>query len=121
MKFYPMTISVPAKGELIASTTAVADTFFRRLKGLLGVKQLPPGSALLIKPCSSIHTFGMKFAIDVIFLDTARTVSAVYPDVKPGRIVTGGPDAAVALEVPRGTVRRAAIVRGDQLNICQGS
>jgi uncharacterized protein len=64
----------------------VADTFFRRLKGLLGRRELPAGRGMLLKPANSIHTIGMKFAIDVIFLDREGRILKIIEKMPPGKI-----------------------------------
>ncbi|MFV9473476.1 DUF192 domain-containing protein [Advenella sp. RU8] len=62
-----------------------ASTFWRRLKGLLGKKAWPANRVLLIRPCNSVHTFGMRFSICVIFLDYDYRVLKVAPCLKPWR------------------------------------
>lgn len=63
-----------------------ADTFFGRLKGLLGKGSLSKGEGLLIKPCSSVHTIGMKFPIDVAFVDKDNKVIHIIEDMKKGKV-----------------------------------
>ena len=48
-----------------------------RLRGLMGAARLPPGSALRLAPCRSVHTFGMRFAIDLVWIDEAGAVTRV--------------------------------------------
>ena len=101
-------------GELLIRT---ADGFARRFAGLIGRSGLPPGQALLIPSCRSIHTIGMRFAIDVAFL-RAETVVAVYERVPPFRIVRapGTPRAEIAaLELAAGQARRLGIRPGSRL------
>lgn len=69
-----------------------------RLLGLAGLSELPVGFALLIPHCSSVHTFGMRFAIDVVFLDARARVLDVRRAVPPRRVVRRRGAAAV-LEV----------------------
>jgi len=57
------------------------------MRGLAGLDDLPDRTALLIPRCRSVHTFGMRFPIDVIFLDGDRRVVRVDPDVPPRRVV----------------------------------
>ena len=64
-------------------TLEVADTFFSRFKGLMMRKSLPIDTALLIKPCDSIHTFFMRFPMTAIFLDKNMRVTKVVPNMKP--------------------------------------
>ena len=54
---------------IVSCNLRIADSFFSRLKGLLGTVGLPDGDALLLRPCNNIHMFGMKYAIDVAFVD----------------------------------------------------
>lgn len=67
-------------------TLEVADTFFTRFKGLMLRKDIPLDSALLIKPCDSIHTFFMRFPMTAIFLDKNMRVTKVVPNMKPWRM-----------------------------------
>lgn len=73
------------KKKVLVSNLEVADTFYSRLKGLLGKKNLPPGTALWIKDCPSVHTFFMNFNIDVIFLNDKMQVTRVVKNLPPWR------------------------------------
>ncbi len=66
----------------------VADRITARLAGLAGMRALPPRTALLIPRCRSVHTFGMRFALDLIWLDGKGRVVDVSASVRPGRVVT---------------------------------
>jgi len=68
-------------------TVYVAASFRARLLGLAGLREMPPGAVLLIPRCSSVHTFGMRFPIHVLFLDGAFEVISERRAVKPGRVV----------------------------------
>ena len=93
-----------------------ATALFDRLRGLLGRDALGPGAALLIDHCGDIHTLGMRFPIDVIFLDRAWRVIRIVRDVPPGRItVWGGWRARRVLETEAGRVDLAALKPGDTL------
>jgi len=59
---------VDEKGRVLIENLEIADTFFKRLKGLLGRKGIKSNEGLLIIPCSDIHMFFMKFSIDIFFL-----------------------------------------------------
>lgn len=67
-----------------------ARSCFARMRGLLGRDGLPTGHALLITPCSAIHTLGMKFAIDVRFYDRNGYCVREVLNVPPGRFWVGG-------------------------------
>lgn len=75
--------------------------FRSRLAGLAGLSRDEAGAGLLIPRCSSIHTFGMRFALDVLFLDGRGEVLAVRRSVRPRRFACH-PRAAAVLEIPSG-------------------
>ena len=86
--------------EVCGVKVVVADTFFRRMRGLLGRDGLPPGEGLLITRCRSIHTLFMRFAIDAIFLDGDFAPVKRVEGIRPWRFcVWGGPRARHVLEV----------------------
>ena len=66
---------------------AVANSGWRRLRGLAGRRHPPDGWALLFPRCRSVHTFGMRFPIDVVFLDEAGWPIEIRQGVRPGRVV----------------------------------
>ncbi len=81
----------------------VACTLATRMKGLLGREGLPPGHALLIRPCKAIHTCRMKFALDVRFYDKRGTRIREVLNVRPGRWwIWGGWRAYAVLESAAG-------------------
>ena len=85
-----MTISYTLKlssGSLLVKNAYLATSILSRLKGLLGRNELPSDEALVISPCNSIHTFGMKFPIDVVFLDKNNTVTGYKMNVRPNRVL----------------------------------
>ncbi len=86
---------------------AVATTASARTLGLAGLAGLPQGWGLLIPRCQSVHTFGMRFALDVLFLDSRGGLIDVREGVVPVR-VTGCRAAAAVLEVNAGAGRRYA-------------
>mgnify|MGYP000923949339 CR=1 FL=1 len=87
---------------VLADKVGVADTFLLRLKGLLGRKSLEAGEGLVFYPCSSIHCYGMKFAIDAIFLDENKKVLALYSWLEPGQTAKV-PRAKYVLELGAGS------------------
>lgn len=93
-----------------------ANSFWTRFRGLLGRSGLEEGEGLLISPCWSIHCIGMKFAIDVIFLDRNYQVISVYPNLKPGAMASNR-KARYVLELKAGEVARHNIQVGEQLTI----
>lgn len=97
----------------------MADTPQARMTGLLGRDSLPPGQGLILEPCRLIHTFMMRFAIDVVFYDRGCRVTSVAADVRPSRFAWGGWRARATLELPAGTLAagRFTLTPGTQLRL----
>ena len=93
----------------------VADSFAARALGLLVGAPLEAAEALLIKPCSSIHTFGMGYPIDVAFIDADARIVRIAPHVRPGRVrvVLG---ASAVLEMRAGAAARLGLAAGVRLD-----
>lgn len=115
----PKAIFNQTRCRLIGSQIEVADSFMSRLVGLLGRNHLDPGSGLLIRPSSGVHTFGMRFPIDVVALDRRLRVVAAQSDVRPWRTSGLGLRTHSVLELPAGSIRQNSIERGDQLEILE--
>lgn len=84
------------------------------MRGLLGRKELEPGSGMLLTPEPSVHMFFMRFAIDAVFLDRDQKIVGVRHDLRPWR-VAGARGARATLELPAGTAAAAGIEVGDEL------
>jgi uncharacterized membrane protein (UPF0127 family) len=95
----------------------LADRWWLRLRGLLGRRALAPGEGLLLVPCKSVHTFGMRLVIDVAFLDPSGRVVAVYLHMSPGRVSRVHADAQSALELPSGVLASSGTIVGDVITI----
>ena len=93
-----------------------ADTFADRSKGLLGRDAMAPDEGLWIVPCPMIHTFFMRFAIDVLFLDKELQVRHVVENIKPWRMSRWVFSANSVLELPAGTLD-GSVSTGDLLEI----
>ena len=102
-------------GSVLASHVERARTVRARLKGLLGREGLPEGRALLISPCTSIHTFFMRFAIDALFLDRSGRVIRAIPGLRPWRATRVYPAAALVVELQAGTLSRSGTREGDRV------
>ncbi len=92
----------------------IADSFVSRALGLLVGAPLGPAEALLIEPCSSVHTFGMRYPIDVVFIDRDARIVRVCPEVRAGRIRLA-PGARAALELRAGAAARHGLAPGVKL------
>jgi uncharacterized membrane protein (UPF0127 family) len=102
------------KGQVLADRADIADTSAKRRTGLLKHTGLKPGEGLWIAPCEGVHTFGMKFPIDVLFLSKKKQVLKARPDMVKGRIAFSLRAYSV-LELPAGTLAQTGTVAGDQL------
>ena len=105
-----------ADGAVVCERCTLADSPLTRLRGLLGRDGLDRGEGLLLRPASSIHTFFMRFPIDVVFLDRALVVVAVADRIEPWRAASQRGAKAV-LELPAGESSRRGISVGDQLTL----
>ena len=105
-----------ADGAVVCERCRIADTFVARLRGLLGRRELPRGECLLIRPAGSIHTFAMRFPIDVLFLDRELRVLAVSSDVRPWRLAAQR-GAHVVVEMAAGESSERGVRVGDQLTL----
>ncbi len=103
------------RGRMLAESVTVADTSRKRRTGLLKHATLPPGEGLWITlPCEAVHSIGMKFAIDVLFLDRSRRVLKIRKDMAPYRMAICLRAHSV-LELPAGTAAATGTAAGDQL------
>lgn len=99
-------------GRLLATSLETAFDSRSRNRGLLGRDRLQEGAALILAPCSSIHTFFMRFAIDVLFAARDGRLVKVHHAVRPWRIALGL-GAFAAIELPAGAAALAEVRAGD--------
>jgi uncharacterized protein len=97
---------------------APADTLLLRLEGLLGRIRLKPDDGIWLTPSRGIHTFGMLFAIDVIYLDAANRVIHLVEHLGPFRISPIRIKCASILELPSRAIYSSNTQIGDNLLIC---
>lgn len=102
----------------IADKLEVAGSGPKRSKGLLGRKGLGEGEGLWIIPCEAVHTFFMRFPIDLIYLDRKHRVKKVRDSVPAWRI-SGCLSAHSVLELPAGTIRNTRTECGDILELVE--
>ncbi len=112
-----MTVRNLTRAADVASRLDVAVRTLDRMRGLLGRAAFEPGAGLWIAPCTSIHTLGMRFAIDAVFLDGKGSVLRSYHDLAPGRVTRIVWKAAGVLELPAGTLRATGTEVGDRLDL----
>jgi hypothetical protein len=102
---------------IVGDRIQVADSFLDKLVGLMGRKSLVPGTGMLLRPCSTIHTCWMRTPIDVLYLDKHWRVVAIDAAVKPWRVGSIRFRTRMVLELPAGTAEQFGIELGDQLAI----
>jgi hypothetical protein len=99
---------------VLANSMEVADSGPKRNKGLLGRDRLARGEGLWIIPCEAVHTFGMRFPIDLVYLDRKRKIRKLRCDVPPWRL-SACLIARSVIELPAGTIRGTQTEVGDAL------
>jgi hypothetical protein len=104
---------------LVCHDLKIADRYVTRLVGLLNKRRLEPGVGLLIEPCSSIHTFGMAFSIDVVTLDRDYRVLGIWEDIRPWRVKVFSGDTYRVLELGSGSLHLRNVQIGDYLQVEQ--
>jgi len=112
-----MRIINQSKNTILADEAIIAGTLLKRMIGLLGRKELKKGQALILKPCNSIHTFFMRFSIDVLFVDKENKVIKAISSKEPFRLTYMYFTACFAVELPVGTIQSSATSPGDSLTL----
>ena len=101
--------------RLVAGRVEVARGRVRRAVGLIGRRGLGDGEALWIAPSRGVHTWGMRFAIDVLALDRAGRVVDLVADLRPWRLRLPRRGCGGVLELAAGTIERTGTVMGDEI------
>lgn len=103
------------QNTVLAADIFIADSIFKRAKGLLGRKEFLPGQALILKPCNSVHTFFMHFPIDLLFVDNHYRVIKALSEFTPNRISRIFWRSYLIIELPCGTLKLTKTRDNDQL------
>ncbi|MDW7670238.1 MAG: DUF192 domain-containing protein [Bacillota bacterium] len=106
-------------GRQVVTSIIQANSFFRRLKGLLGTKMLPEDTGLLLEPCDNIHTWGMNYPIDALFLNKNNEVLHIESNMAPngwGKRVKG---ARKVLEINEGLAQQLQLKVGDHITFSE--
>ncbi len=106
-----------SKAVVIASNVKEAAGFVSRLMGLMGRDRLEKDEGLWMARCRAIHTFWMRFPIDVVFLDRDLIVKKTVKGLRPFRPVVSCRHAQGVLELPEGAIERARIQIGDRVDM----
>jgi uncharacterized membrane protein (UPF0127 family) len=99
-------------GRIIVARLEVARSLWRQTVGLIGRRELDPDEGLWLEPCNSIHTFGMRFAIDVLFLDRSGVLLHMVSDLRPWRVSWPVRRARSVVEIPSGAIASRNIQPG---------
>jgi uncharacterized membrane protein (UPF0127 family) len=102
-------------GRAVAHQVAMATSFLDRFRGLLGHKQLDDEAGLLLRPGGNVHTFGMRFALDLVFLDAQMRISKIARGVPPWRISLSPRHTSCVLELTSGRATTAGLHVGMRL------
>lgn len=102
---------------IVADKAEIADSFFSRCKGLLGRNALNEKEGIIIKPCSSIHTFFMRFPIDAAFINKHERVIRIYSSLRPGRLSAIVYGSVMCIELAAGALALSRTEEGDILRI----
>jgi uncharacterized protein len=108
-------------GAVVADNVAVADTRATRAVGLLSRSGLNPGEALWIVPSRGVHTWWMRFTIDVLALNDSGVVVDRVPGLKPWRIRLPRRGTAGVLELPEGSIAATGTELGHRIQLTTGS
>lgn len=111
------TVRLCNRGSLLLDRLEVCVSGVERMRGLLGRRAMPPGAGMLLAPCLSIHTFFMKFPIDVLVLNRELCVLEVKRRLVPWRVFFGGFRAWGMVEVQSGWMPIDAVNPGDVLEV----
>jgi uncharacterized membrane protein (UPF0127 family) len=109
------TVAIKKNGKLLVRAMN-ANRYFLRLRGLIG-RELHEGEGLILTPCNSIHTFGMSYPIDAVYLDKTGVVLRVEQSLPRGKAWPGQRGARSVLELPAGTANTKGIYKGDRLEV----
>ncbi|MGH9510773.1 MAG: DUF192 domain-containing protein [Terriglobales bacterium] len=106
----------------LATRLAVADGYWTRLRGLMGAgpASFTAGRGLWITPSHGVHTFAMRFPIDVAYLDSAKAVVYMAHDLKPWRVAPINLKTSSVIELPGNTLKSSGTVIGDEIEITLG-
>lgn len=112
-----MSVKIKYKDKIIIEKLTIADDFKKRMIGLLNRKNMESNEGLLLYNCKQIHTFFMKFPIDVFFLDKNKKIIKIYEEIKPFKITNYIKNAKYALEAKAGISKKYKLKVGDILDL----
>lgn len=101
-------------GRVLCEHCVLADTLWRRMRGLIARRELAPGAGLVLRPSWSIHTFFIRFDVDVVFIDADQVVTKVVPNLRPWKWATSR-GARDVVELRAGECERTGLAAGQRL------
>ena len=106
----------------LATRLSIADTYWSRFVGLMGAgpENFPAGHGLWITPSHGVHTFAMRFPIDVAYLDGRKTIVHMAHDLKPWRMAAVSLKTSSVIELPANTLKSSGTAIGDEVEITIG-
>ncbi len=110
-----MEVTNKTRNRPLGANIRTASGALARMRGLLGSDGIPAGGGLWISPCRGIHSIGMKFAFDALFLDAAMKVVGAYRSFGRNRVSRVFPSARGVLELPAGTIETTGTQVGDEI------
>ena len=113
----PLAILNQTRGATVADHVEVAESFWRRGKGLIGRRSLPEGFGLVIRPCGSIHMFFMSIPLDVLHLDKHGRVIKILAGIKPWRPGPIVRRSKWVVELPAGAAARSGTQVGYRIEL----
>ena len=113
MKYAHMEVN----NETLDLSIELAASFGKRFLGLMFRKQMPEDHALLLVPCNAIHTFSMRFPIDVVYIDADGVIVKIEEAVKPGKVCKKVADAKCVLELRAHGANRLGLTEGNKIDI----
>lgn len=110
-----MRIENRTRNTVLGSRVVLAATWWSRLRGFLGSHDPVPGEGILLMPCNGVHTYGMSFSIDVLFLDASGEVLKMVGSLRPWKRTGRVKGSHYVLEVPTGVIESSGTCEGDRL------
>ena len=95
---------------------AIADSFFLRLRGMIG-REFNPFGAMVIIPCNQIHTYHMQFPIDAVFLDKEGKVVGILENIAPNKRTKYFRSGRYVVEMPAGAIKKYGITLDDRMTL----
>ena len=112
-----LTIQNVTRATTLVAQGRVANHFWSKFRGLMGVRQLPTGAGLLIEGCDSVHTHFMRIPIDIFYIDEKQRIVGIDAAMATWRIGRRRAAATAVIETPSGTAARTHSAIGDQLQL----